>query len=248
MRHFQTYAVSVEFRAMQGMFARPDVGSESRSYELPTESAARGMLESIQREIGVVVTPVAAGLCSLPRWENYGFNSYSPLRKTSLVTDGDPMQKRMMVLCKPHFVILAVLSPDAYRPGERRYNRPHACQEQMARRLKKSQCFRTPVMGCSEYHCEHFGVPTTPIFEDYKAEIPSLCSVVWKSHPIINVETDYRKQGIPEFREPVKASIDGGVLRYTDQYGVVVVRDGRLTFEDSGLDADLSSFERKAGR
>jgi len=67
------YPIVVEVAGTHGMFGRPDCGSESFSYPMPTSSACRGMIESIVRIPSADLEIVAVGSCSFPQWSNYSF-------------------------------------------------------------------------------------------------------------------------------------------------------------------------------
>lgn len=225
------YPFRVEVAAELGMFARPDTGSEPCSYVVPTQSAAKGIVESICRIKGAQTEPVAAGICFTPHWTGYSFNSYSPLRKNNQIVDENSCQIRATALLHPRFVIVGVFHnmKDAAPEHLRHLNHAHSAQIQMARRIRRGQFHSIPVMGWKDFPVHTCTVQRTSV-QPYNTVIPTFATGSFHN----GLEVSFA-QDVP---------IRDGVVHYTDEKTVIRESDGLrlLTFASPVLARMLQEF------
>lgn len=162
------YGIAFEVSSEMGMYARPDSGSDSCSYSIPTIPACIGKIESVARVIDVNIDIVAIGICNKPKWTDYSFNSHSLLRKPDLVKGKNALRIKSSVLQNPKFQILALLSNRIIK----KINGAHSFQTQFLRRMRKGQSFHFVSMGPREFIAD-IDFIHTPIIEDYNENIPS---------------------------------------------------------------------------
>lgn len=224
----KVYPFAVEFSADFGMFSRPDSGSESCSYVVPTRSAARGMIESICWLKYATVEIAGCGICFEPSWTNYAFNSFASSRKTKLVNTMSPSQIRTSILVKPRFIILGYAMSKVQMPG---LNHAHSFSCQLARRVRFGRYHSRPVMGWKDFPVTDCTTPKTPLV-DYNCVVPTLCDVSYS--PSAEVITRF-SQNVP---------IVNGVLSYGNE--PVENRDGFLTFKSEELDFLTKKFIKEA--
>lgn len=226
------YPFAIEFGAEFGMFASYDSGSESHSYVVPTKSAAIGMVQSICRLKGASIEPCAIGVCYKPAWTPYAFNSFSPYRKNGQITGETYTQIRASVLVRPKFVILGLIHPSGVNvPGRSQVNHAHACQCQLARRVKRGQFFSPPVMGWKDFPVTDCTAPKTPI-EPYNCFIPTFGY------------TTYPEGGGIKQNFLQNIEVKNGCLTYGSEE--VEVKGGFLAFKSASLNKALESFVRIA--
>ena len=238
----RSYPFAIEFAGRFGMFARADTGSEPCSYEVPTKSVAKGMIESISRLAGAVVEPVAVGMCNSPQWLDYAFNSYSPHRKRSQRDEGNPCQIRTSILENPRYVILGLIhgrddswvnEKDKYRNIDIRINQAHFAQQRLLRRVKKGVYREVPVMGWKDFPVNDISLQKTSIIS-YNSVIPIFLSVA---------SYEYSS---PVFQRNNNVAIKNGILVYGEEKVKLKNENGIniLTFDDPKLDKLLDEFRR----
>ena len=233
----RTYPFAIEYASELGMFARPDTGSEPCSYEVPSQSAAKGMIEAICRIKGASIEPIAVGICFKPSWTNYSYNSFSPIRKSEQIATDSACQIRATVLEKPRYVILGLIHylggeiPDKYRE----VNHAHSAQIQLARRVKSGRFYSPPVMGWKDFPVSDCTFPKTSIHQ-YNSVIPNFKSVEFDNGKVVLTA-----------RQNVE--IKDGVVHYGSTHEIVVKNKTingsvvkSLTFASENLDNMLNQF------
>lgn len=230
------YPFVVEFKAEFGMFARGDTGSEPTSYELPTASNARGMIEAICRIKGSEIEPVATGICSRPQWLSYTCNSYSPHRKSNQINDGNPCQIRANILQEPHFVVIGLIhSLNKDIPNHLGINHAHACSDILSRKIKSGRAWTTPCMGWSDFPVTDYIAQETPIYA-YNSILPTFLSITYDNNGRVIKNC---RQNVP---------IENGVIHYGGNEKVIIKENGMITFANSELSEMLDRFIRKTTR
>jgi CRISPR-associated Cas5-like protein len=229
------YPFSVEFSGDFGMFVRPDTGSEPFSYEIPTKSTARGMIESICWIKNALIEPIAVGICYEPSWIGYTYNSYSPYRKADLISSGNACQIRAGIVVNPRFVILGLCHS---LNNQKNGNNAHSLQDQLRRRVNAKKFHNVPVMGWKDFPVNEFSTQKTSI-QPRNGIIPILASVKFAN-------------GDVEFESTQNVKMENGVVNY-EQYEEVVLKDKImsdgstikcLTFASNTLDDMLTKFSR----
>jgi CRISPR-associated protein Cas5d len=150
-------------------FTRPEQKIERVSYEVPTPSAARGILEAIffhkpmqwrVREIAVL-SPVRH--FSILRNE---VKSRMSERSDGLSVTGDRSQRHTLGLRNVAYIIRAdVWLPPGATDRDGAPINVEKYRDQFRRRVTRGQCFHRPYLGCREF-AAHFGDPDgteTPI-------------------------------------------------------------------------------------
>lgn len=150
-------------------FTNPAMKVERTSYDCPTPSAARGMLEAVYWHPGLrwhvdrihVLSPIqftnirrnevkAKLLASSARAAMTGGDA--PLY---IVTSKEIQQRAALMLADVHYVIEAHFDMVPERAGEG--DNPGKFQDIIKRRLRKGACFSQPYLGCRECSA-HFGL------------------------------------------------------------------------------------------
>lgn len=143
-------------------FSRPELKIERVSYDVPTPSAARGIVEAIYFHPGLkwsidkiyVLSPIQ--FTNIRRNEVKNKISGSNVREyingkrdeLYLAASKEIVQRAAMVLQDVHFVIQAHFDmTDRAAPGDN----PGKFQDIVTRRMEKGQCFHTPYLGCREF-------------------------------------------------------------------------------------------------
>lgn len=172
-----SYGVKVEVWGPLALFCRPELKAERVSYDVPTPSAARGILEAVyfKPEIRYVIDSIY--VCNPIRFTNIRRNEISEklprgdglaaLRgeKTPyLYTSAVIQQRASMLLRDVRYVIEAHFELTG-KGGERDSEEKHYAI--LMRRLKKGQFFHQPYFGCREFPAsfrlfESETVPTAP--------------------------------------------------------------------------------------
>ncbi len=174
--------IQLEVWGKYALFSRPELKVERVSYEVPTPSAARGLVESIYFHPGLkwnikkiyVLSPIK--FTNIRRNEVKSKILAQDIR--SAVTGGKNelyiassqqiVQRAAMVLQDVHYVIEAEFEmTDRAAPGDN----PGKFQDIVTRRMAKGQCFHTPYFGCREFPANFRpwvggSVPTIPETKD----------------------------------------------------------------------------------
>ena len=153
--------VKMEVWGDYALFSRPEMKVERISYEVPTPSAARGILEAAYYHPGLkwfidriyVLNPIrytnlrrnevkSKALCSSLRSAMYG--NQSPI---CINASEDIQQRTATMLRDVHYVIEAHFEmTDRANPSDN----PGKFQDIIKRRLKRGQCYAQPYLGTRE--------------------------------------------------------------------------------------------------
>ena len=153
--------IQLEVWGPYALFSRPEMHVERVSYDVPTPSAARGMVEAIYYHRGLqwhirriyVLNPIR--FTNIRRNEVTDKIPYDNVRKAmrggeipSLITSQKIAQRAAMVLQDVHYVIEAEFTmTDRAAPSDN----PGKFQDIVTRRMAKGQCYHTPYFGCREF-------------------------------------------------------------------------------------------------
>lgn len=153
--------IQLEVWGPYALFSRPEMHVERVSYDVPTPSAARGIVEAIYYHPGLqwhirriyVLNPIR--FTNIRRNEVkskiLGSDVYSAIQggKTPfLATSQQIAQRAAMVLQDVHYVMEAEFTmTDRAAPGDN----PGKFQDIVTRRMAKGQCYHTPYFGCREF-------------------------------------------------------------------------------------------------
>ena len=149
--------IQLEVWGPYALFSRPEMHVERVSYDVPTPSAARGMVEAIYYHPGLqwhirriyVLNPIR--FTNIRRNEVKGkilrddvYNAIQGGKAPFLATSQQIAQRAAMVLQDVHYVIEAEFTmTDRAAPGDN----PGKFQDIMTRRMAKGQCYHTPYFG-----------------------------------------------------------------------------------------------------
>lgn len=153
--------IQLEVWGPYALFSRPEMHVERVSYDVPTPSAARGMVEAIYYHPGLqwhirriyVLNPIR--FTNIRRNEVKGkilrddvYNAIQGGKVPFLATSQQIAQRAAMVLQDVHYVIEAEFTmTDRAAPGDN----PGKFQDIVTRRMVKGQCYHTPYFGCREF-------------------------------------------------------------------------------------------------
>ena len=166
--------IQLEIWGPYALFSRPEMHVERVSYEVPTPSAARGLVEAVYYHPGLqwhirriyVLNPI--------RFTNIRRNEvkskvlasdvYSAMqgsgRPLSIVTSQQIAQRASMLLQDVHYVIEAEFTmTDRAAPSDN----PGKFQDIVTRRMAKGQCYHAPYFGCREFPAHFRAWPGGPI-------------------------------------------------------------------------------------
>ena len=161
-------SVKMEVWGARALFTRPEMKVERVSYDIPTPSAARGMLEAVYFHPGLSWKIDRIYILNPIRFTNVRRNEVdvkilaSDLRSAmqgsekqlGIITANSIQQRAAMMLRDVHYVIEAHFDmTDKAIPSDN----AGKCQDIIKRRLKKGQCFSQPYLGCRECTA-HFGL------------------------------------------------------------------------------------------
>ena len=166
--------IQLEIWGDYACFSRPELKIERVSYDVPTPSAARGIVEAIYFHPGLkwsidkiyVLSPIK--FTNIRRNEVKNKISGSNVREyingkrdeLYLAASKEIVQRAAMVLQDVHFVIQAHFDmTDKAAPGDN----PGKFQDIVTRRMEKGQCFYTPYLGCREFSAYFRKWPGGPI-------------------------------------------------------------------------------------
>lgn len=154
--------IQLEVWGDYALFTRPELKAERMSYDVPTPSAARGLVEAVYFHPGLcwhidrifVLNPIR--FVSIRRNEIKSKVSASSARAAAqgsgqplyLAAPQEIVQRASLVLRDVHYVIEAHFTmTDRAAPGDN----PGKFQDIVTRRMEKGQCFHTPYFGCREF-------------------------------------------------------------------------------------------------
>ena len=154
--------IQLEVWGDYALFSRPELKVERMSYDVPTPSAARGLVEAIYYHPGLcwhidrvyVLEPIR--FVSVRRNEVDSKLPATAARAAAqgstaplyLVSSQSIVQRASLVLQKVHYVIEAHFTmTDRAAPGDN----PGKFQDIVTRRMERGQCFHTPYFGCREF-------------------------------------------------------------------------------------------------
>lgn len=166
--------IQLEVWGDYALFSRPELKVERMSYDVPTPSTARGLVEAIYYHPGLcwhidrvyVLEPIR--FVSVRRNE---VDSKLPATAARAAAQGGTaplyrvssqsiVQRASLVLQKVHYVIEAHFTmTDRAAPGDN----PGKFQDIITRRMERGQCFHTPYFGCREFPAYFRRWPGGPI-------------------------------------------------------------------------------------
>ena len=166
--------IQLEVWGDYALFSRPELKVERVSYDVPTPSAARGIVESVYYHPGLrwyidrihVLNPIR--FVSIRRNEVTDKISGRNVRQAAqgggqplyLVTSQKIVQRSSLLLQDVHYVIEAHFEmTDKAAPSDN----PGKFQDIVTRRMERGQCFHTPYFGCREFPVSFWRWPGGPI-------------------------------------------------------------------------------------
>ena len=143
--------IQLEVWGDYALFTRPELKAERVSYDVPTPSAARGILDAIYYHPGLVwridriyvMKPIR--FMSIMRNE---VKSKASIGKAFIDRKNDITQRSSLVLCDVRYVIEAHFDMTEKATTE---DNPGKFQDIVRRRIERGQCFHSPYFGCREF-------------------------------------------------------------------------------------------------
>lgn len=166
--------IQLEVWGAYALFSRPELKVERVSYDVPTPSAARGIVESVYYHPGLrwyidrihVLNPIR--FVSIRRNEVTDKISGRNVRQAAqgggqplyLVSSQKIVQRSSLLLQDVHYVIEAHFEmTDKAAPSDN----PGKFQDIVTRRMERGQCFHTPYFGCRDFPVSFRRWPGGPI-------------------------------------------------------------------------------------
>ena len=166
--------IQLEVWGAYALFSRPELKVERVSYDVPTPSAARGIVEAVYFHPGLrwyidrihVLNPIR--FVSIRRNEVTDKISGRNVRQAAqgggqplyLVSSQKIVQRSSLLLQDVHYVIEAHFEmTDKAAPSDN----PGKFQDIVTRRMERGQCFHTPYFGCREFPVSFRRWPGGPI-------------------------------------------------------------------------------------
>ena len=166
--------IQLEVWGAYALFSRPELKVERVSYDVPTPSAARGIVEAVYYHPGLrwvidrihVLNPIR--FVTIRRNEVTDKISGRNVRQAAqgggqplyLVTSQKIVQRSSLLLQDVHYVIEAHFEmTDKAAPSDN----PGKFQDIVTRRMERGQCFHTPYFGCREFPVSFRRWPGGPI-------------------------------------------------------------------------------------
>ena len=154
-------SIKMEVWGEYACFTRPEMKVERVSYDVPTPSAARGMVESVYYHPGLKWHVDKIYVCKPIRFTNILRNEVaSKISASNVLTEAngkkrsyidrnaDIQQRATTMLRNVHYVIEAHFEmTDKANPSDN----PGKFQDIIRRRLDRGQCYHTPYFGCREF-------------------------------------------------------------------------------------------------
>ena len=166
--------IQLEVWGPYALFSRPELKVEKVSYDVPTPSAARGMVEAVYFHPGLrwridrihVLNPIS--FTSIRRNEVLSKISARNVRQAAqggrqelyLATPQEIVQRSSLLLQDVHYVIEAHFEMTSKAAPS---DNPGKFQDIVTRRMEKGQCFTTPYLGCKEFPASFRRWPGGPI-------------------------------------------------------------------------------------
>ena len=154
--------IQLEVWGNHALFSRPELKTERVSYDVPTPSAAKGIVESIFYHPGLkwkisriyILNPTR--FVSIQRNEIKDKISCQTVRQAAqgksqdlyLSTSQSIVQRSSLLLKNVHYVIEAHFEMTSQAAPS---DNPGKFQDITIRRMEKGQCFHTPYLGCREF-------------------------------------------------------------------------------------------------
>lgn len=155
--------IQLEVWGDYALFSRPELKAERMSYDVPTPSAARGIVEALYFHPGLrwqidriyVLKPIRfAGIRRNEVKSKILASSVLSAARNGradglyLATPQDIVQRASLVLQDVRYVIEAHFTmTDRAAPGDN----PGKFQDIITRRMERGQCYHTPYLGCREF-------------------------------------------------------------------------------------------------
>lgn len=166
--------IQLEVWGAYALFSRPELKVERVSYDVPTPSAARGIVEAVYYHPGLrwvidrihVLNPIR--FVGIRRNEVTDKISGRNVRQAAqgggqplyLVASQKIVQRSSLLLQDVHYVIEAHFEmTDKAAPSDN----PGKFQDIVTRRMERGQCFHTPYFGCREFPVSFRRWPGGPI-------------------------------------------------------------------------------------
>ena len=153
-------SVLMEVWGLTACFTRPEMKTERVSYDVPTPSAARGMIESIYYHPGLKWTIDRIWVLKPIQFMNLRRNEVSSKisasnvmqeanggKQSCIVTTQDIQQRAAMMLKDVRYVIEAHFDMTDKANAS---DNPGKFQDIVKRRLRKGACYATPYLGTRE--------------------------------------------------------------------------------------------------
>jgi len=166
--------IQLEVWGPYALFSRPELKVEKVSYDVPTPSAARGMVEAVYFHPGLrwridrihILNPIS--FTSIRRNEVLSKISARNVRQAAqggrqelyLATPQEIVQRSSLLLQDVHYVIEAHFEMTSKAAPS---DNPGKFQDIVTRRMEKGQCFTTPYLGCKEFPASFRRWPGGPI-------------------------------------------------------------------------------------
>ena len=154
--------IQLEVWGDYALFSRPELKVERVSYDVPTPSAARGIVEAVYYHPGLqwhidriyVLNPIR--FVSVRRNEVTSKISARNMRQAMqggnqalyMAAPQEIVQRASLLLQDVHYVIDAHFE---MTPKASPTDNPGKFQDIVTRRMEKGQCFHTPYFGCREF-------------------------------------------------------------------------------------------------
>ena len=154
--------IQLEVWGPYALFSRPELKVEKVSYDVPTPSAARGIVEAVYFHPGLrwyidriyVLNPIS--FTSIRRNEVLSKISARNVRQAAqggrqelyLAAPKEIVQRSSLLLQDVHYVIEAHFEMTSKAAPS---DNPGKFQDIVTRRMEKGQCYTTPYLGCREF-------------------------------------------------------------------------------------------------
>ena len=154
--------IQLEVWGSYALFSRPELKVEKVSYDVPTPSAARGIVEAVYFHPGLrwhidriyVLNPIS--FTSIRRNEVLSKISARNVRQAAqggrqelyLAAPQEIVQRSSLLLQDVHYVIEAHFEMTSKAAPS---DNPGKFQDIVTRRMEKGQCYTTPYFGCREF-------------------------------------------------------------------------------------------------